>query len=171
MYVFTNTGVVAIQGGVEAVQGMTNVLRQIGDDIAVLASGGDDAAQLLQVAKDALAGNGMETVKAVGAVAFGAAAAAGIVVGAVPVAGAVAISVGFGYGAGKLYEWAFDRAVAVGERAGAAAYELWPPAVSPALGTTPAASDDRSARARRARRRARGAVLRRVPLGHPPGAQ
>lgn len=49
MYVFTNTGVVAIQGGVEAVQGMTNVLRQISDDIAVLASGGDGAAQLLQV--------------------------------------------------------------------------------------------------------------------------
>ncbi|MDO9438999.1 MAG: hypothetical protein Q7T95_26515, partial [Hydrogenophaga sp.] len=136
IYIFTKSGIVVVEGGAAAAAALREVGAQIVDDVARVASQADDAKDLLEIFKVSLAGNGLDATKVVGAVAFGGAAAAAITIGAIPLAGSAAIAIGIGWAAGELYEWAFDRATEIGQRAGQAAYEMWGSGIDPQLNTS-----------------------------------
>lgn len=127
IYIFTNSGIVAVEGGPAAFSAIRNVGTQIADDIAPALANIDDANGLLSVFQNALSGNGLGSTKVVGAVAMGTAATSAMILAAsaLPLAGSIAIAIGFGWAAGKLYEWAFESATEIGQRAGRSAYELW----------------------------------------------
>lgn len=125
IYIFTKAGIVAVEGGYGAVSALRHIGAQIADDLARFAGEIDDANSLSEVVQNSLNGNELETLKVVGAVAYGGAIGMGIAAGAVPAVGTIAISFGVGWLAGMLYEWAFDAAVGAGQRAGSAAYDSW----------------------------------------------
>jgi Ca2+-binding RTX toxin-like protein len=127
MIIITTRGIISVRGGAEAAAAMGTVMRQIGDDIANLANGVDDAKDLIELAQAAMSDNGLNTTKVIGAVAMSTVAAAAVIAaaGAAPVAGAVAVSVAVGIGAGYIYERLFDAAIGIGQRAGEAAYDLF----------------------------------------------
>jgi flagellar biosynthesis regulator FlaF len=104
---------------------LRNAGAQIADDIAEIASHIDDANALKDAVQNSFSGNGLETLKVLGSVAFGGAITLGLSIGALPLAGSSAVIIGIGWLAGKLYEEAFDNAVGIGQRFGAAAYDLW----------------------------------------------
>ena len=125
--IITNAGIVAVEGGAAAVAALRSVGAQIADDLASVASRVDDANGLLDVTRESLSGNGLGAVKVIGAVAYGGAVTAVVTSALLPAlplgAGAVAVGIASGWVAGKVFEWAFDEAVAGGQRAGSAAYQ------------------------------------------------
>ena len=141
IYIFIkDTGVIAVQGGPEAILVLRNLGIGFADDLAQLAGHADDAKSLSDLFQAALNANGLGAMKVFGAIAVGGAVAAGALAtaGAVPLAGSIAISLAFGYGAGKAYEELFDAAVGLGERIGEAAYKTWwdtPDGISPTVNT------------------------------------
>jgi hypothetical protein len=141
IYIFIkDTGVIAVQGGPEAILVLRNLGIGFADDLAQLAGHADDAKSLSDLFQAALNANGLGAMKVFGAIAFGGAVSAGVVAaaGAVPLAGSIAAAVGFGYIAGKAYEELFDAAVGLGERIGEAAYKTWwdtPDGISPTVNT------------------------------------
>ena len=128
VYIFTRTGIVVVEGGAETMIALRNIGAQLADDLAGFAGSLDDANGLVDVFQSSLSGNGLESSKVIGAAAFGTGAgmaiAAALAAGAVPVAGATAVALGMGYGASKLYEWAYNNATQIGQRAGQSLYEL-----------------------------------------------
>ena len=119
--IITNAGIVAIEGGAAAVAALRTAGAQIADDLASAASRVDDANGLMDLAKESLLGNGLEAVKIIGAVAYGGAVTAAVTAALLPIvplgAGAAAVGIAVGWGAGKVFEWAFDEAKEGGQRA------------------------------------------------------
>lgn len=151
--IFTKAGILAVEGGAATMAALRVAGAQIADDLAGIASQVDDANGLLDVGKGALSGNGLETLKIIGAVAYGGAITAAVTAALLPAiplgAGAAAVGIASGYVAGKVFEWAFDMAVAAGQRALSPGYDRDSirditynvmgdvAAISPTIGTTP----------------------------------
>jgi hypothetical protein len=136
IYIFTSSGIIAVEGGATAVAAIRTAGLQIVDDLAGVASHVDDAASLLDLVRNSFSGNGLESINIVGAVAFGGAISAGIAVGAIPLAGSAAAVIGVGWAAGKLYDWAFDSATQIGQKFGQSAFEMWGEPIDPLIHTT-----------------------------------
>jgi Ca2+-binding RTX toxin-like protein len=124
-YIFTRSGIIAVEGGAAAYAALRNMSLSAADDIARVWDLYSESESVLDVLQTSLNGNGLGAAKVVGAVAFGAAAAAAVTVGVATVIGAAAIAIGAGYLAGLLYEKAFEAAAGYAPSIGEAAFDIW----------------------------------------------